>query len=233
MIRYLLWDIDGTLLDFKAAENYGIRKCFALMQMGLCSDEMLARYSAINHAYWQKLERGEMTKPEILIGRFETFFKEEGLPVENAPRFNELYQYHLGDAAFFMPGGEEAVRYFKGRMPQYAATNGTALAQERKLAKSGLDQLLDGIFISEEIGFEKPDPRFFEVFFEKTGTKPEEGIIIGDSLSSDMLGGTNAGLLRCYYAPGDTPLPPEGTVDYVIRHLGEVPALVEKINGRC
>ncbi len=232
MIRHLLWDIDGTLLDFKAAENYGIRKCFALMQMGLCTDEMLARYSAINHSFWQKLERGEMTKPEILIGRFETFFKEEGLPLENAPRFNELYQYHLGDAAFYMPGGEEAVRYFKGRLAQYAVTNGTALAQERKLAKSGLDQLLDKIFISEKIGFEKPDIRFFEALFEATGAKPAECLIIGDSLSSDMQGGTNAGILRCYYAPDETPLPPEGAADYVVRHLNELPALIEKINGR-
>ena len=73
-ITTVLWDVDGTLLDFIAAEKAAIRKLFREYHLGECTDEMLARYSKINRTYWVKLENGEMTKPEILVGRFRDFF---------------------------------------------------------------------------------------------------------------------------------------------------------------
>ena len=75
----LLWDVDGTLLDFKAAEAAAIRTLFARYGLGACPDDMLTRYSAINQTYWKRLERGELTRPQILVGRFEEFFRREGL----------------------------------------------------------------------------------------------------------------------------------------------------------
>ena len=74
MIKTLLWDIDGTLLDFSKAEEYGIRKCFEVFSLGECTDEMLKDYSKINRSYWERLERGELTKSEVLVGRFCEFF---------------------------------------------------------------------------------------------------------------------------------------------------------------
>ncbi len=222
MIKAVLWDIDGTLLDFLKAEKHGIRTCFAKFDLGECTDEMLSRYSQINRKWWQRLERGECTKPEVLEGRFMEFFALEGLPTECVPQFNDAYQFHLGDHAFFCDGGEEAVKALKGRIKQYAVTNGTAVAQDRKLQKSGLNQLLDGIFISERIGFEKPDIRFFDAVFAAIPFKKEECIIVGDSLTGDIRGGMNAKIRTVFYNPKNIPLPEEYHIDYNIRNLAEV-----------
>ena len=74
MIKVILWDIDGTLLDFKEAERHALEKCFELFGFGVCSEERRSRYSEINHCYWERLERGELTKAEVLVGRFREFF---------------------------------------------------------------------------------------------------------------------------------------------------------------
>ena len=224
MIKAILWDIDGTLLDFLKSEEYGIRQCFKEFQLGECTDEMLRRYSAINRKWWEKLERSECTKPEVLVGRYREFFAAEGISCDRVEEFNDSYQIHLGDKAFFHEGGEEAVRALKGRYLQYAVTNGTAVAQDRKLQKSGLDQLLDGIFISEKLGFEKPDVRFFEAVFSAIPCKREECIIIGDSLTSDMQGGINAGIETWWYNPKG--LSADRPVDRIIKNLSEIPTLL-------
>ena len=156
MIKVLLWDIDGTILDFLASEKAAIKKCFEIFELGTCTDEMVGEYSEINCRYWRMLERGEMTKPEILVGRFEEFFEKKGIDVSVAPAFNEEYQVRLGDTICYKPGGREIVDYYKGKLLQCAVTNGTVVAQRKKLTNSGLDKIFDHIFISEEVGYEKP-----------------------------------------------------------------------------
>lgn len=161
MIKVILWDIDGTLLNFKKSEKYAIRTCFSMFGLGECTDEMLARYSEINHGYWKRLEAGMITKQEVLHGRFEEFFRSEGISSDKVKEFNDEYQMRLGDKAFFNDNGYQIVLDLKKEVKQYAVTNGTYVAQTRKLEKSGLDSLLDGVFISDQIGYEKPDVRFF------------------------------------------------------------------------
>ena len=148
-IRAVLWDVDGTLLDFLAAERAAIKTCFSLFGLGECTDEMIAQYSAINVRWWQALERGEYTKPEILVGRFTEFFAARGIDPAVAPAFNAEYQVRLGDTIVFCPHALETVQALRGRVAQCAVTNGTKIAQDKKLARSGLDRLLDRIFISE------------------------------------------------------------------------------------
>lgn len=227
MIRVILWDIDGTLLDFAAAEREAIRGCFATFGLGECTDEMLARYSVINRQHWEKLERKELTKPQVLIGRFEVFFAEEGL-VADCAAFNDEYQIRLGDTVCFHDDGYELVQQLKGRVRQYAVTNGTKVAQQRKLRNSGLDALLDGVFISEDIGAEKPDIAFFHPVWETIGPyAPNEVLIVGDSLTSDMQGGNNAGIRCCWYNPKGVPAPEHLKIDYNIRDLREILTILE------
>ena len=227
MIRAVLWDVDGTLLDFLTAERNAIRTCFELFHLGECTDEMIRVYSAINLRWWEALERGEKTKPEILLGRFREFFALYGRDVSAAEAFNEEYQVRLGDTIVFCPGALETVRALRGRAVQYAVTNGTKIAQQRKLARSGLDALLDGVFISEEVGAEKPDPRFFRAVFDALdGISPRETLIVGDSLTSDIRGGVNAGIGTVWYNPGAKPRPDHLRIDHEIRSLTEILALV-------
>ena len=202
MIKVILWDIDGTLLDFIKAEYAAIKKCFEVFQLGECTDEMISRYSKINRGYWERLERKEITKPEVLVGRFRDFFSGENIDTNCAEEFNKEYQIRLGDTICFCDDSYELIKSFKDRVKQYAVTNGTKIAQDKKLVKSGLIDLFDDIFISEEVGYEKPDIRFFEHVWAKIGAyKPDEVMIVGDSLTSDMQGGNNAGIVCCWYNP--------------------------------
>lgn len=202
MYKYLLWDIDGTILDFKASEAIAIRNLFKKYNFGICTDDMLADYSLINEKYWQILERGEMTKPQILLGRFTEFFTKYGLDVSLAPSFNENYQVELGTCPVYMQNAEAVLQACKGKYRQIGVTNGTKIAQTGKLKTSGLDAILDAVYISEDIGIEKPRVEFFEHVFSKEKINAKNQVlIIGDSLTSDMQGGINYGIDTCWFNP--------------------------------
>lgn len=228
MIKTILWDVDATLLNFELAEKAAMEKCFSTFGMGECTKEMLSRYSKINRSYWQRLERGELTKPEVLVGRFEEFFAKEGLPVEKAKAFNEEYQVRLGDTVFFNDNAYELIQELHGKVRQAIVTNGTVVAQKRKLEKSGLNNLITDVFISDEIGAEKPNPKFFEKVWEQLGPcEKDEVMIVGDSLTSDMQGGNNAGILCCWYNPKGMENETAVHVDYEIKNLWQVKEIME------
>ena len=223
MIQVILWDVDGTLLDFHSAEAAAIRALFQKFGLGVCSDAMLADYSAINAGFWRRLESGELTKPQVLTGRFETFFRKYGLDTGCVDAFNAAYQLALGDTVCFCPNALETLRALKGQALQCAVTNGTVIAQKKKLAVSGLDQIFDHIFISDEIGIDKPNTAFFDAVWQKIGKyAPNEVLIVGDSLTSDIRGGNNAGIKTCWYNPKGLPSPEDLRIDYSIRDLAEV-----------
>ena len=229
MITTLLWDIDGTILDFLAAEKAAIRCLFRELALGECNDEMIARYSAINKKYWRMLEEGRMTKPEILVGRFHEFFAGEGI-VTDADYFNRTYQVRLGDTVVFIDRADELLRELKAAgLRQYAVTNGTRVAQHKKLTNANLWEVFDGVFISDEIGAEKPSCEFFDHVFSAIGeVNKEETLIIGDSLSSDIRGGMAAGIHTCWYAPNGVDLPGDVRVDAKITNLWEVKGLLAR-----
>lgn len=218
----ILWDVDQTLLDFDLSQDYALK--FSFKEFGLeADDEIVARYAAINDAYWKRLERGEVTKSELLTGRFEALFRELGIPHISSERFGTVYQKALGSVFYFRDDAYQLCRKLKGKVRQYAVTNGVSSTQRNKLHLSGLDQILDDIFVSEEMGYPKPYIEYFDRCFQKIPDfHKDKAIIIGDSLSSDMKGGNLAGISCCWYNPegkvNDTGL----KIDYEIRNLWEV-----------
>ena len=219
----LLWDVDGTLLDFIAAEKAAVQTLFREFGLGECTDEMVERYSRINKEYWERLERGELSKPEILVRRFADFFASEGLDASKAPEFNEQYQVRLGDTVVFCDDSYELLSSLRGRVKQYAVSNGTVVAQTRKLRRSGFDRLLDGVFLSEELGYEKPATEFFDRVFAAIGEPDRERVlIVGDSLTSDIAGGNAAGIKTCWYNPRSLPNHTGAKVDFELKNLQEL-----------
>ena len=225
--KYLLWDIDGTILNFEKAEKRAIRTLFEKFNLGECTDEMLACYIQISKKYWKLLECGEMEKERILVERFVEFFEKEGIRTDVASEFNKAYQLALGDTIAFNDDALEIIKAQKKNYQIIIVTNGTAIAQKKKLERSGLDKIADNIFISEEVGYEKPNIHFFERVIAKAGIDDvSQAVIIGDSLTSDIQGGVNAGIDTCWYNPkedvNDTNLKPT----YIIKNLHELCEIV-------
>lgn len=223
MFNVILWDVDGTLLNFDKAEKYALRQCFAKFDLKECTDAMISRYAEINKRYWKRLEAGEITKEQVLLERFSEFFQKEHIRCDKIKEFNDEYQVRLGDKIFFNDDSKSLLERLKGKAKQYAVTNGTYAAQKRKLENSGLDVLFDGIFISDQIGYEKPDIRFFDHIWKQTGVyEKDDVLIVGDSLTSDMQGGNNAGIRCCWYNPEDKENNTNVKIDYLIHDLNEV-----------
>lgn len=225
--KYLLWDIDGTILNFEKAEKRAIRTLFEKFNLGECTDEMLSHYIEINKKYWKLLECGKMKKERILVERFVEFFEKEGIRTDVASEFNKAYQLALGDTIVFNDDALEIIKAQKKNYQIIIVTNGTAIAQKKKLERSGLDKIADNIFISEEVGYEKPSIHFFERVIAKAGIDDvNQAVIIGDSLTSDIQGGVNAGIDTCWYNPkedvNDTNLKPT----YIIKNLHELCEIV-------
>lgn len=223
----ILWDVDGTLLDFLEAEKAAVQKLFREFKLGECTDAMVARYSAINDAYWQRLERGEISKAEVLVGRYRDFFRELGIDPALAEPFNDRYQIALGDTVVYRDDSLNLVKSLHGRVKQYVVSNGTIIAQTRKLERSGLGRWMDGVFLSEQLGAEKPSPKFFEkVFAALPGVDKKDMLIVGDSLTSDMKGGLDAGIPTCWYNPRRLPRPRGMAFDHEITDLNQILDLI-------
>ena len=244
MLKVILWDIDNTLLDFDKAEVAALNRGFEEFELGKFTDEMLKEYMVINKRRWQMLERGEMAKQEVVEGRFVEFFEGRGLPTDIAASFNNRYQVLLGETICFRDDAYNIVKDLKGKVLQCAASNGTKVAQTGKLKNSGLGELFDLVFISEEVGAEKPAKAFFDKALRESETwlrengcldleeemKLEEVIIIGDSLTSDMKGGNNAGIKTCWYNPKGLVNDKAVKVDYEVKDLHEVYGILDGLN---
>jgi 2-haloacid dehalogenase len=222
-IRAILWDVDGTLLDFLAAEKAAVQRLFGEFGLGTCTDGMVARYSAINDAYWKRLERGEIPKQEVLTGRFREFFTELGLEADLAEAFNAKFQLALGDTVVYRDDSLTIVKALRGKVKQYVVSNGTVVAQTKKLERSHLGEWMDGVFLSEQLGAEKPSMAFFDqVFAALPDLDKEDMLIVGDSLTSEMKGGLAAGIPTCWYNPFHHPRPADMAIDYEIEDLHQV-----------
>lgn len=232
MIKYLLWDIDNTLLSFDLAERASMTKGFDKFGLNIEDSKALEVYKNINDKYWKMLEKGEMTREEILTGRFEEFFALYDIAYDESlvNDFNLFYQEELGKQVFFNDSAEEVLHKLSKDYKQYAVTNGSKVAQSGKLKNSGLDKVFDGVFISEDLGYDKPSLEYFDLVFERIGSKnKEEYILIGDSLTSDMLGSNNAGIRNIWYNPKDLDNDLGIRIDYTIHKLDKVVDILDDL----
>lgn len=228
-MKKILWDIDGTLLNFNLAETYAINECFKKHGLSKPSEEMVKDYKIINDSYWKKLERGEVSREKVLVGRFEDFFDKYKIKA-SASDFNKDFQIELGRTYAFNPRGAEVIRKLSKDYDQYAVTNGSLTAQEGKLQRSGLADIFIYSFISELVGYEKPDQRFFDEVFDKIGSRSKDDYaIIGDSLTSDMQGGINVGIKTIWYNPDKMDNYLSLPIDYEVETLAQIPHFLEKI----
>jgi len=229
MIRNILFDLDDTLFDFQLAEKIALRKTF--QQLGIePTDELMSAYSEINKEQWRLLEQGKITRNELKTRRYRLLFEKYGISASEQEAA-KTYEVLLGIAHHYIDGAHELLEELCSRYDLYIVSNGTTCVQKGRIASSDIESFVKGIFISQEIGVNKPAKEFFDACFaQMENADRDASIIIGDSLTSDIQGGVNAGVRTVWFNPKAKQNNSGIIPDYEIHSLAEIPALIERIS---
>lgn len=226
-MRYttILLDVDDTLLDFGACERAAF--CLTMQQLQIpCDETMIHRYSEINRLWWDKFERGEIEKRQIMAGRYVQLAEEFHLKLD-ALQTGRLYADYLSRQHVPMPDLQFALDYLSSRYRLYLATNATAAVQQRRLEASGILHYVQSCFYSETAGAQKPEKAFFDHCFARI---PDfvacQTLILGDSLNSDILGANRAGIDACWMNAKRLSRPSGLSIALEIHALRELPNIL-------
>ena len=228
MVKSIFLDLDDTILDFQKAEKRAISE--TLRSFGIePTAAVVERYHQLNRQQWELLEEGKLTRPQVLVRRFQLLFDELG--IRAAPQeVCQLYEEQLAQGHFFVPGAQELLEALHTRYELYLATNGTPEVQNSRIESAGISRYFQNIFISEQMGAYKPSPACFHACFAAIPDfDAAEAMMVGDSLTSDIRGARNVGLRSCWYNPEDLPSRPDIAPDYTIHALEELPPLLERL----
>ena len=227
MIEFLFLDLDDTILDFHKAERIALSK--TIRDFGVePTEKVLHRYHLINKWHWEQLELGMLTRAEVLENRFKVLFQELGREVD-ATACARAYERNLSVGHYFLPGAEEAVEALSKKYRLFLASNGTASVQKGRMTSANLYRFFEKVFVSQEIGYNKPSEAYFDTCFAQIpGFDRAKAIMVGDSLSSDIKGGINAGIATVWVNPEHKDC---GNVkpDYEIESLSQLEALLETL----
>ncbi|MBQ7714558.1 MAG: YjjG family noncanonical pyrimidine nucleotidase [Clostridia bacterium] len=218
---YLLFDADNTLFDFDRCEREAFKEALSASSLGY-SDEVYGDYHVINEGLWKKLERGEIERSLLKTERYRLLFEKNGVPDGSYKEVALIYEKCLGNQCYEIDGVYELLSDLSGKYGIYVITNGLTSVQESRFAKSRLTRFFDGVFISEKVGYAKPERAYFEYVVSAVGDSDiSKYLVIGDSLTSDIDGALNFGFDSCWYnvngqdANGRTPT-------YVINDINDV-----------
>ena len=209
MYRYFLFDLDQTLLDFHASEYKALG--IVLKANGLSySDEIYQDFKACNKALWLEFEKGTISREELFTRRFQEVFRRCGGDTAKLDplKINEDFIRTMSINGVLMDGALECVKKIRNGIADsriFIITNGVTMNARGRIASTGLDRYIDGLFVSEDLGVAKPSKAYFDLCLKQIGAPGESCIVIGDSLTSDMLGAKNASLCSVWFMPeGDT-----------------------------
>lgn len=220
----LLFDVDGTLLDFNASEKAALQEMFEHYGFDR-REEMQSRYQEINASLWAALERGEIKQDKLVVQRFEMLFHEFDIQAK-AAEVNEFYLSQLAARADAFEGVQDVLQELAEVATLAVVTNGVERVQRNRLEQAGLTKYFDGFFVSSKVGATKPSRKIFDAALRELGVENRDKVLmIGDSVKADIAGGKNAGLATCFcnFSGQDT-----GTVKatYTIEHLQDLMNIV-------
>lgn len=217
----LLIDLDDTLLDFGKAEDSAITRLMQAYGIPV-TEENKKCYVQLNKSLWKALERGELTRQELWRIRFIEFFKAMGVEADGEKANSEFMEY-ISQGGFIVDGALETCEKLHESYKMYIITNGSKKSQRGRLTNSPILKYFDGVFISEEIGANKPSKEYFDFVFAHIDENDRSRIlVVGDSLSSDIAGAVNCGLDSCWLCRGDEKESPADYIIYDIRQLSDI-----------
>ena len=190
--KHLLFDADGTLYDFKATEDVALSSLFSGLSLPY-TDEFIDIYHEANSGCWKEYEEGTLSMDSLRSERFRRFFGLIGKK-DDPVKAGEEYIRLLGEAGIMLPGAIGFLEEIHGLYPMYIITNGIADTQHMRFRGTDTEKYFNGIYISEELGVQKPDAGFFRKVLDDIGIGRESAIVIGDSERSDIQGAVNAGI---------------------------------------
>ena len=201
----LLFDLDQTLLDFHASERLALKAVTEAASL-MYTDKLYAFFKETNKALWLDFEKGLITKSGLFEERFRRLFEEYGCSTDGIDlmRINSDFIDCMSQNGVLMEGVPEFLEKLEAGLPEarkYIITNGVERNALGRIRSTGLSEHLDGVFVSETMGTAKPAREFFDLVKKAVGDPDESYIVIGDSLTSDMLGAQNAGLVSCWFMP--------------------------------
>lgn len=231
MLKAILLDVDNTLLSFDEYVKQTMKQGFALFGIGTYEEGMFSVFNEINTGLWQSIEKGELDFEQLQQIRWNKIFAALGFSADGIA-FETYFRECLFESAIPEKGAMELLEYLHGKYTLCVASNGPYLQQVNRLTISGMLPFFSHLFISEEIGFSKPSQQFFNTCLRRLNADteqdilPDEVMIIGDSLSSDMAGGIQFGLQTCFYNPASKNLPHGVKVNYTVTSLKEIESIL-------
>ena len=228
MAKYycILFDADNTLLDFDAAERKALAETLAQYNIEP-SNETVEKYRTINEGLWRQLEKGQIRREKLMNERFTRFLKEIGVSGSGA-EMNRYYLNQLSTHPDLMPGNVLDVLHELAEVASMAiVTNGFDKVQSRRVKESGIAAFMEEVFVSERSDSEKPNRKIFDTALRTLGVENREHVlVVGDSLSSDIQGGINAGLDTCWLNRNHVENPGQISPTYEIESLEQLYPIV-------
>lgn len=221
----ILFDLDHTLLDSDTSEALAFDA--TLRSVGIDDpSEHLPAYQQLNQSLWKRVEQGELSPNDVKRLRFEQLLDHLGIDGDPEEMGNQFLS-GLGSFGELYPGARELLDQ-TGSARVGLVTNGIGSVQRQRIDRLDLGRHFQGVAISGEVGVAKPDPAIFDhLGFGELD--PARTVMIGDSLTSDIAAGINAGFATCWYNPHGKPRPSktESTPTMMVGALSEIPALLE------
>jgi YjjG family noncanonical pyrimidine nucleotidase len=221
--RGFLFDVDNTLLDYDRAEAEALDETMADAAPSVPLEKARSVYRAINTGYWKRFEQAEISREELKVGRFADLLAAVGV-AGDAKAIGESYLLRLSRRAYFLPHAREVIESLSRTAALCLVTNGFSIVQRGRLSAAGIEGFFSAILISEEMGFAKPDPRFFQAACAALDLPPADLLCVGDSPVTDVGGALSAGIDACWYAPDGREWP--GAANHPTLVIGDLRDLV-------
>lgn len=229
MKNIFLVDADDTILDFHGASAKALRYAFSEFSIPW-QDSFASVFKRVNDGLWERLERRELTREKLIEIRFPIYLKELGIQGVDGDKFNEIYLHYLATNPIYVEGAEAFLKKLKTMGRVFIVTNGTQKIQKSRFEILGLNALVEDVFVSQVIGYDKPAKQYIDyVLSHIPNFKKENAVWIGDSLSADIKAANAANITSIWFNPNKKALNGQAIPDFIVDNFEKIFDILQRI----